>query len=557
MTELIATDTHATELLMKYAPQSFEFAPILQRLFSAIADGHSFIYLNRDEQTQIAQAAPIVATHGHAPLILVGNRLFIGKYYQIEQQLANEISRLSHTSYPIQQAEQMAQLLQLWFNDSGSLDQQAAAALALSQNFTVISGGPGTGKTTTVAKLLALLCTEKPLRIALTAPTGKAAARMSEALKNAVNKIPMLPETTAQHLLHLEGKTVHRLLGLTPPQMKPTFHAHNRLSLDALIIDETSMLDTYLLLQLLQALPDACRVILLGDENQLPSVGAGAVLAALVRSSFRLPENQIQQLKHILPRENYPTLTQRVAKLTISHRFGAQSGIGCLARAIVAGDAELAWQQFALFPHELTHQQANIKQQAKQLHQQHQAYWAAIASGDIQTAFAEQAKIMVLTALRHDAAQFNATYRKILQHYGLVKGETLWFAGQMLMITRNDPATHLFNGDMGIVMQQDDGLMAYFPDVHQSFRAVPLSRLPAHEDAFAMTVHKSQGSEYDEVWLLPPSQTENACSRTLLYTALTRAKSRFVYWGDKNDFQATCKHQETRRTALSNFLTPN
>ncbi len=551
---LYAPADNVLTLLAAHAPDELAVvSPFIPRLFNALADGHGFIYVNGDDAAALSSATSLVGQE-YAPFVLYGQRLFLGRMFQLERDLAREIRRLSAPQHGVDESQRAD--LWAYFADAGSRDQQAAAALALVQNFTVISGGPGTGKTTTVAKLLALLCGERQPRIALAAPTGKAAARMSEALKQAVLRIDRLPETTAAFLTSLEGQTVHRLLGLKPPQMLPEYHAHHRLPLDILVIDEASMLDAYLLLQLLQALPSHCRLILLGDEHQLPSVNAGAVLAALVRSSFRLPETSV--LRDILLPQQCDTLTPPVARLTISHRFGADSGIGCLARAVVSGDAETAWAQFDTFPNELAHHKATPEKQAATLYQQHTAYWQAIDADDKAAAFAHQTDVVALAARRADAALLNEQYKKILQQHGRATPETMWYAGQMLMITRNDPATRLFNGDIGIVMNYGDGLAAWFADTGNTFRAVPLSRLPAHETAFAMTVHKSQGSEYTEVWLLPPQTQEDATeqgfSRALLYTAITRAKQRFVYWGNQASFQAACQHQEKRRTALAEFL---
>lgn len=546
-------------LLRAYAPEACSLVePFIIKLFHALQDGHSFIFVNQADAAILAQAAPIVG-NDDAPLVWRGHRLFLGRMFQIEQDLSIEIKRLSKKQHELDNLAATANALQYWFTDERSRDQQAAAALALLQNFTVISGGPGTGKTTTVAKLLVLLCANPHQRpnIALVAPTGKAATRMSDALKNALAKM-MLPESIQDFLAQLSGQTVHRLLGLKPPQMYPKYHAQHHLPLDVVVIDEVSMLDSYLLLQLLQALPSDCRVIVLGDENQLPSVNAGAVLSALVRSSNTLPEHS--PIRHILSASQCETLTPPVARLTISQRFDANSAIGSLAQAVVAGDGDRAWAQFQHFPQHLMQQIASPEQQARQLYQQQQSYWQAIREHNIQAAFEHQSDVVVLAARRTDAELFNQAYRKILQQHAHIRQpENMWFAGQMLLITRNDPATNLSNGDIGIVMQQNDGLTSYFADSNEGFRTIPLSRLPAHESAFAMTVHKSQGSEYQEVWLLPPQssgddESKQDFSRTLLYTAITRAKHCFVYWGDEPSFQAACQNNQIRRTALAKFL---
>lgn len=550
------TTDSVVDLFTRISPENSEtIAPFIPRLFAALADGHTFIYLNKDESNELLHAKPIVGLDSQSPLIVQQNRLFLAKFWQLEKNLAHEINRLSYHRPIPPHANFLVTQLQNWFPNSGSQDQQAAAALTLLQNFMLISGGPGTGKTTTVAKLLALLCQENLPHIALVAPTGKAAARMSEALKNAVENIDGLPENIAKHLRELNGQTVHRLLALKPPEMLPEFDANNRLPIDVLVVDEASMLDIYLLYQLLVALPETCRVILLGDENQLPSVSAGAVLAELVRSSQPLAPNVQQQLQQLLPHRELPTMNERLAKLTISHRFGENSGIGCLARAVVSGDADLAWEQFARFPDELAYHNQEISQIAKQLYHAHRDYWQAIDNQDIAAAFAHQTDVAVLAAHRADVAKLDEEYLRQLHLHNRAVSGSPWFAGQMLMITRNDPATQLYNGDVGIVLPHDNALMAWFPDGANKFRPIALSRLPEHENAFAMTVHKSQGSEYRHVWLLSPLSSENnAFSRTLLYTAITRAKQKFVYCGTRESFQAACTTRDKRRSALSDWL---
>ena len=544
----------AMSVFTRIAPESAEIvAPFVAQLFHALAHGNTFIYVNQQDIEKLAHAEPIVSTRPNTPLILSGQRLFLAKSWHLERELATQIQRLS-THRPIPNHSKTLQTrLQQWFNDAGSHDQQAAAALALVKNFVLISGGPGTGKTTTVAKLLALLCHNDTLpRTALVAPTGKAAARLSEALQHAITSIPHLSPDIHTFLTQLRGQTVHRLLGIKPPQMQPEFHAQQRLPLDIVLLDEASMLDNHLFFQLLDALPENCRVILLGDANQLPSVGAGAVLSALSQSSSLLPETQAQ-LHQLLPeRQQWNTLSESCAHLTISHRFHAKSGIATLAQQVLSGSLN-AWETFSHFPTELTQLTYQPNAFISQLHQQHKDYWQAIDSGDIAGAFTAQQQLIVLTALRSDAERINAHYRQWLQQHARVRPETTWYAGQMLLITRNAPTQNLYNGDIGIVMQpkNSQGLTVCFTDKN-GYRNVPLSRLPEHETAFALTVHKSQGSQYQQVWYIAPKETH--ASRALLYTALTRAQQQFIYWGDETSFQAACAHHETRRSALAQFL---
>lgn len=561
----------ALDFLQRFAPAEAGIAePYVLRLFAALQDGHSYIRLTDDEAEQLASAENIVGRQGGMPLVMQGRRLFLGRMWQLERDLAAEICRLAHPSAEKVDWMQAAQNLHSWFADKGSEGQRDAAALALLQSFMLITGGPGTGKTTTVAKLLGLICSNSRQlpRIALAAPTGKAAAHMARALHRALDGFS-LPEKIYSHLVRLEEQTVHRLLELRPPQMQSAYNRWRPLPYDALVVDEASMLDTSLLLQLLRAVPDGCRVIFLGDEHQLPSVGAGAVLAALSQDTV-LSSETAGKLTEYLPEHGFLVddekavpLSLNSARLTVSHRFGADSGIGCLARAVIAKDAESAWAQFSRFPQELEVMQADVKKQAELLYQRHEKYWQAVDSGNVALAYGHAADVAVLAAWRKDAEIFNETYCRHLQRFGRATEETPWFAGQIIMVTRNDYIQDLFNGDIGLIMPDTasaNGLAAYFPDM-EGFRKTAVSRLPAHETAFAMTVHKSQGSEYREVWLVPPSVASaydedslSGLNNALLYTGITRARKRFVFFGSKQEMTAAVETVRIRRTALYDMV---
>ena len=561
----------ALDFLQRFAPAEAGIAePYVLRLFAALQDGHSYIRLTDDEAEQLASAENIVGRQGGMPLVMQGRRLFLGRMWQLERDLAAEICRLAHPSAETVDWMQAAQNLHSWFADKGSEGQRDAAALALLQSFMLITGGPGTGKTTTVAKLLGLICSNSRQlpRITLAAPTGKAAAHMTRALHRALDGFS-LPEKIYSHLVQLEGQTVHRLLELRPPKMQSAYNRWRPLPYDVLVVDEASMLDTSLLLQLLRAVPDGCRVIFLGDEHQLPSVGAGAVLAALSQDTV-LSSETAGKLTEYLPEHGFLVddekavpLSQNSARLTVSHRFGADSGIGCLARAVIAKDAESAWAQFSRFPQELEVMQADVKKQAELLYQRHEKYWQAVDSGNVALAYGHAADVAVLAAWRKDAEIFNETYCRHLQRFGRATEETSWFAGQIIMVTRNDYMQDLFNGDIGLIMPDAasaNGLAAYFPDI-EGFRKTAVSRLPAHETAFAMTVHKSQGSEYREVWLVPPSVASaydedslSGLNNALLYTGITRARKRFVFFGSKQEMTAAVETVRIRRTALYDMV---
>ena len=559
----------AIRFLERYTDSGAEaLSSYIERLFQALQNGHSFIRLKKGEASFLSTLKPVVGESA-SPLILEGEKLFLGRMWQLEYDLAVEIKRLAAADTSAPDAAGVRQNLAKWFQGTGSVGQRDAAALALLQSFMVITGGPGTGKTTTVAKLLALICGEDENlpHIALAAPTGKAAAHMARALHRAINGFDA-PEAVRRHLLKLEGQTVHRLLKLRPPKMQAAFNPVYPLPFDVLVIDEASMLDTVLILQLLKAVKTGAHVILLGDENQLPSVGIGAVLSVLSQKTVLDGETH-QRLAGFLPEHGFsvsvnpPVLAQNTAHLSFSHRFGDNSGIGCLARAAVSGD-EGAWALFDRFPDELEHSECRLNAQVERLYRTHKGYWQAVDEGNIESAYAGISDAVVLAAWRQDADNFNEAYCNYVRRKRNIPEHQAYFAGEPIMIRQNDYALGLFNGDVGLIMddaQRPGSLSAYFPDT-DGFKKVAVSCLPDFEPAFAMTVHKSQGSEYREVWLLPPSAAPSneeddalsGLSRELLYTAITRAKEKFVFFGGEETFRQAAATVKVRQTALGNML---
>lgn len=552
----------AAEVLQRLAPQAAEpVLPLLDELFAAQEGGHSYITLAPQEAEALRQAAPVVGDGGaFTPLVLRGRRLFSGRLFALERSVAAELQRIAHNRVRLPENAGLRQRLRDWFPDAGHNGQRLAAALAVLQPLMLVTGGPGTGKTTTVAKLLALLCAdavEMP-RIALTAPTGKAAAHMTRSLHRALSSFKVGSEQVLQHLTVLEGQTVHRLLKLNPAVGYSKFNREQPLPFDIVVADEASMLDLPLLHQLLCAIPEHGRLILLGDENQLPPVGIGAVLPVLAQPTV-LTAKEAAQLAEWLPegvpfevRDNPPPLAGNVARLEYSHRFDPQRGVGALAQAVVNGEAAAAEAAFARFTDDLFRLPETPAALARHFAKQYEAYWQAVNSGDPAACFSAQQQLVVLTARRSQAAEFNREYRKLLVAQGRA-AEQGWFAGQVLMVAENDYAVNVFNGDIGIVLPHGDGLAAFFPDAG-GFRAVSLSRLPAHDTAFAMTVHKSQGSEYQEVWLLGDEADSALFDRSLLYTAITRARRRFGYAGQMSALIAAVQRKNHRRTGLGEAL---
>lgn len=481
------------------------------------------------------------ANRGALPMIVdTGDRLYLHRYFDLEQRLAARLRIAAGPAAEPVSAAAIASLRAMFpAAGDGEVDwQQIAAALALRQRLVVISGGPGTGKTTTVVKLLACLLAQHPdCRIALAAPTGKAAARMTEALRE---RAAQLPETLRAKLPS-EPYTVHRLLGGTPGKF--LHHAGRRLPLDLLVVDEASMLDLALATRLLEALPDSARILLLGDKDQLAAVESGAVFAEL-SADPSMSEPCIDDLAaacgiapaHIVPPSprHAGALPDSSVWLQRNHRFAAGSAIGRLAAATRQGDVAALLQILGEHSGETgwlagDHGAPDEAAQAA-MRAGFAPYMAALRQDptDHAAALAAFARFRVLCALREGPRGVEVTNASLLAQLLPGTSRAAMRLGQPVMVLRNEPQLGLFNGDVGLLLPDAAGTLgAVFPGPEGGApRWLPLARLPAHETAFAMTVHKAQGSEFDEVLLMLPARPSRVLGRELLYTALTRARQR-------------------------------
>ncbi len=488
-------------------------------------------------------ASPLVLAEdeGHAS---TGARLYLRRAWTAEQNIrANIAQRLA---LPCEVPADLQQRLDELFTPTkgGAPDMQRLACEVAAQNrITLITGGPGTGKTTTVVKLLSLLVRTAPreLQIHLAAPTGKAAARLTESISNALTK---MPADTRPHMPS-QAQTLHRLLQTN----SKTTQVH-QLATDVVVVDEASMIDLEMMARLLQAVPPTARLILLGDKDQLASVEAGAVMSQLCTGTL---------------------LQHQTVTLIHSHRFDAKSGIGQWARTVNADVADHTPALKALWKDAPDWLATLPLQQSMQLDESGDTpepdvtrlqlasandpklavglrygwrHWLALLDAHRPSKTAPAApcsdaqavallkaftEFCVLCAVREGplgVVQLNTNVEHAL---GL--GQSVWYAGRPVMVTRNDYALELMNGDIGLCLPGPEGVLRVaFPAADAGVRWVMPSRLDSVETVFAMTVHKSQGSEFAHVLLVIPAQESPVLTRELVYTGLTRARQRLTVW---------------------------
>lgn len=490
-----------------------------------------------------------------APLVFQQDNLYLQRSWQGESRVAQFIA--GNRAETVYDEARIRAVLDALFPavEGGEADwQKIAAAVALTRRIAVISGGPGTGKTTTVARLLAALIAlqEGPSpRIQLAAPTGKAAARLTESLGSVLSQLPL---SDAERLAFpQEATTLHRLLGAVPDSQRLRYHQDNPLHLDVLVVDEASMVDLPMMANLIAALPPQARIILLGDRDQLASVEAGAVLGDICRFAEQgYSQERCQQLNRLTGctlasgSAMNASVADSICLLRKSYRFTADSGIGQLAKAVNRGDeAQLlavlqqGYGDIACLP---LADNSDYQRLLDQAVEGYTDYLQRIASGDapeqVLQAFQRYRQLCALREGPFGVAGLNQRIERALQVAGLIQRPTLnggrWYVGRPVMIERNDAVLGLFNGDIGISMTNEQGeLRVYFQLPDGRTKSVAPSRLPPHETAYAMTVHKSQGSEFEHTALALPNHFLPVLTRELVYTAITRARKRLSLFSDR------------------------
>lgn len=460
--------------------------------------------------------ADVVGKPGdYKPIIVSATHAWLYRYWQYEERLAAQVRQR------VTRGTGVAGTPALW----------------------IISGGPGTGKTTTVTRLIADLLAQgvQSERILLAAPTGKAAMRMLESIRDTRERLALPMDTAAQ--LPTQARTLHRLLGYIPNRVGFQHHAQNPLPADVVIVDEASMIDISLMTHLFEAVPPSASLILLGDKDQLAAVETGSIFRDLCEAPALQAHRQI--LQH-------------------SYRFNENDGVGQLAQAIRAADVNrlLTVLTSPAFPN-VSWDECGESLQPQWIQDGWQAYIAAVQAGDVAAAFQAFNDLRILTPLRQGRLGLeglNAWVDNLMQRL-LPTHERVsppWYWGRPVMVTQNNYRQELFNGDIGIALPDAQGVLrVWFPTAQAGvFRAVAPIRLPAHDTAWAMTIHKSQGSEFTRVLLLLPDMEESPLlGRELLYTAVTRAKQGIHVIASRTTLQCAMQRAMPHASCLQEKLT--
>ena len=520
---------------------------------------------------QLSTAAFTGKPGDYQPLILDGTRLYLHRHWREEKTIAQSLkARFSHTQYDSEQLKAgLDSLFVPWSaDDRGTFGQKLAAAMALTCKLSIITGGPGTGKTTTVTRILALLLQSQPeLRICLAAPTGKAATRLSESINQQLEKLSEKINSNILEKIPREASTIHRLLGW---QLHGFVHNEgNPLACDCLLVDETSMVSQSLMASLLSALPEHCHVILLGDREQLSSVEAGSVLGDLTGNgkAFSLSADRATELSELLGElptesidENNPAIADHIAHLSVSYRFSGDGGIGLFASAVNNGDSERAIKMLEEKNEQLAWIEASGPRPGEKVINWAVEHYRPIFSADsAEQALAIFESARILTAMRRGPwGESEIQQRLEVRLHEIRKrndepdtmNKTI-YRGLPLLIRRNDRETGLFNGDTGIFWPDKGGtLMAWLP-IKGCLTAFSVHQLPDWQPAWALTVHRSQGSEYANVLMVLPPEESPVVSRELIYTGITRAVKHCTVTASKTELSRAVRRQIKRYSGLS------
>ena len=529
-----------------------------------------------DDWVDAVAASPLVATGG--PLQLAETRLYLDRYWREERQVAADLRARGQLEATEVDRSLLSTGLSRLFTDEPPDFQRLAAATAVLRRFAVVAGGPGTGKTTTVARVLALLheqavgAGQRPPLVALAAPTGKAAARLEEAVHEEARHLA-ISDDGQTWLLGLSAVTLHRLLGWQPGNRARFRHdRRNRLPHGVVVVDETSMVALTMMARLLEAVRPAARLVLVGDPDQLASVEAGAVLGDIVGPAaerLMLGASAKQTLTDVARQPvdaSEPPANGAVADgivvLRKLHRF--RGAIAQLADAVQHGDAGAAVDVLSGDHDDVRWLRVDVATAVRPaLHPVRDAVVEAgmkvseaAAAGRGRQALAALGGFRLLCAHRRGPYGVSTWTARVERWLGLA-GASGWYPGRPLLVTENDYGLGLYNGDSGVVIAHGDAgaVRAVFERRGQLVELTP-QRLASVDTVYAMTVHKAQGSQFDQVAVLLPDPTSPILTRELLYTAITRARRRLILVGTEETVRQAIERPITRASGLREWLWP-
>ena len=495
-----------------------------------------------EEWTARLAASALVAD---GPLRLEGTRVYLDRYWREERQIAADLRAFAGEAGAAVLEDVLADGLARLFGPGDDLQRRAADA-AVRRRLAVVAGGPGTGKTTTVARIAALLAEQAaaagapPPLVALAAPTGKAAARLEEAVHDEARRLDVGEDVRAG-LLALEASTLHRLLGRRRgSHSRFRHHRGNRLPHDVVVVDETSMVSLSLMARLVEAVRPEARLVLVGDPGQLSSIEAGAVLGDIVG----------------------PATGGGIVVLDRVHRFGG--GIASLAGAVRDGDADRALAVLREAPEGVTWLEADaasgegLELIRKRAVAAGRAVFDAARAGDAEAALAALGAFRLLCAHRRGpygvAAWGPQLEGWLAADVAGFSADERWYAGRPLLVTENDYGLRLYNGDTGVVVAGEDGRASAAFERRGEVMYVSPSRLEAVEGMHAMTIHKAQGSQFGTAAVLLPDPASRLLTRELLYTAITRARSELILAGTEEAVRAAIERPVARASGLRELL---
>lgn len=532
----------------------------------------------------LTKCSAIGKAEDYKPLVLDSrNRLYFYRYWEYEKTITDAINDRIQSHIKNIDYQKLKEGVNRVF-DSGETNeidlQKVASICALLNRFSVISGGPGTGKTTTVAKILALLIEQagkNDINIILCAPTGKAAASLSETIRSVKSRINC--DDFVKDSMPDEAFTIHRLLKTIPGSPYFRHNTDNSIQADVLIIDEASMVDIALMAKLFNAIPNKAQIILIGDKDQLSSVEAGSVLGDICnrelnhnisKETVNWIQTFIKSGNNQLPDLSFPqqSIQDHIIVLDKNYRFDENNGIGGLSNAVNQGDSETCFQLL------MNSSDKNVRFQEiaepKTLYKALgeivvERYFQYLSANEPNQALDLFHQFKILCALRFGpfgVDTINRLVQKILLENGLIQidknDSDRVYKGRPILITRNDYSLGLFNGDTGIIMPIQKGdnndFHAVFPIIKDEIKYVPIHRLPEHETAFAMTMHKSQGSEFNDVLIVLPDQYYPILTRELIYTGITRAINSVAIWGKKDVLEEAIANKIERTSGLRDAL---